>query len=556
MAPRVWLSLAALAMAAVPAAGQTSGSTAVPPIPATNNAKSPFLADRASSEPLGLSPNQTTTPLKYPAEPVVLSWSPVPGAVKYTVEVSTSPSFAKPVWSTTTDQWQASPTKVLPDATYWWRVTAVDAAGSKGVTSDVAKFAKTWPATVTGGVLSATPGGAATSLIRTTPYMRWDAVPGARAYDTQVAAADQFAAPQFYSYNFTNPAMTVGLAGVMPDDGYQWRVRATDPEANPGPWVNMGSFTKAWVAPQVVSPQDGDSISTFELRWDAVAGAEKYQVEVTDQQYTWEGDPLVFNVTTAATGFVPSYDEERAKALGNGRFWWRVRPVVDGQYGTWTDAQQFDWVAPSATAPSPVLSDSGDIHTALTPQLSSVAVTGATIYRFDVATDSQFNNIVESQITLQPAWVPRSPLPDNQVGQGYYWRVIPGTGATRLNPRWMIDENLAPRGSFKKQTDVALGSAASGTVAEPPLFSWSDVPGAAKYELQLARTAQFDSPGATNTDAQTVTVWGTGTSWAKDQGKRLPTGTWFWRVRAHDGADQALTWSQPQTFTLTLPALR
>lgn len=538
------LSAAALAVA-VPTA---VAADKTPPIPPTVNAKSPFTADRDSSEPLGLTPDQVSDAFTYPDEPVVLEWSPVPGAVSYVVEIATSPGFTRVVWRATTDQWKVAPQTLLPDGTYWWRVTAVDAAGTKGITSDVARFAKTWPSRVTGGVLSATPGGAATSLIRITPYLRWNKVPGARSYDTQIAPADQFATPAFLSANFPVTAMSPAEKGVLPDDSYQWRVRATDPAKNPGPWVTMPQFTKAWVAPVPVTPADTATTDRFLLKWEPVAGAEKYLVQVTRRAHNYTQADLAINAETANNAFVPTLEEVRAQSIGAGTYHWRVRPIVAGVYGTWSEEQRFTLAAPSSTTATPTLTPSGNSDTAFMPHLEWTPVTGATIYRLDLATDFQFNNIVESVITDHTAWVPRTPLRDNQVGEGYYWRVLWGNGPTSEDPRWQVAESGAPGLTFTKQTRVTLGAAASGVVSEPPLFTWSEVPGAAKYEMQLSRDEEFDSART-----QGLTVWATGTEWTKDQGKRLPSGTWYWRVRAIDGAGNGLTWSPIQSFTLNPP---
>jgi len=538
------LSAAALATV-VPFA---AAADKAPPIPATVNAKSPFTADRDSSEPLGLAPDQVADPFTYPDEPVVLEWSPVPGAVSYVVEIATSPGFTRVVWRATTDQWKVAPQTLLPDGTYWWRVTAVDAAGTKGITSEVATFAKNWPSRITGGVLSATPGGAATSLIRITPYLRWSKVAGARSYDTQIAPADQFATPSFTSVNFPVTAMSPAETGVLPDDAYQWRVRATDPAKNPGPWVTMPQFTKAWVAPEPVSPANGATTDRFLLKWDPVPGAEKYLVQVTRRENNYTSADLAVNTWTANNAFMPTMEEVRAQSMGAGVYHWRVRPVVAEVYGTWSEQQSFTLVAASGVSGPPVLTPSGNSDTALMPHLLWTPSAGATIYRLDIATDFQFNNVVESVITDGSGWVPRVPLRDNQVNEGYYWRVVAGTGASSDDPRWRYAENTAPSLSFSKQTRVTLGSAATGVITEPPLFTWSEVPGAAKFELQLSRDEEFD--GART---QSLTVWATGTEWAKDQGKRLPSGTWYWRVRAIDAAGNGLTWSPVQSFTLNPP---
>lgn len=549
----VLLAIAATAVAA-PAMAATAGSgtttTAEPRVPATVNATSPFTADRPSSEPLGLFPNQATDPFTYPDEPVVLGWSPVPGAVHYVVEISNSPGFTSVLWSLTTDQIEATPNVLLPDGSYWWRVTAVDKAGTKGIVSKVATFAKEWPNAVTGGVLSTTPGGAAADTVRITPYMRWSEVAGAAYYETQIAAADQFATPAFLSLNFPNTFMSPAELGALPDDSYHWRVRATDAAKNPGPWVDMGAFTKQWVAPTVTGPADAASTYSLNLRWEPVPGAESYQVQISDRQYVWQGDRLELDTKTASTALVPSLEEEDARSIVFEDHWWRVRPVVAGVYGTWSAARKVTWRSATSgeRTSMPVLTTAADSNNALTPQMVWTPVPGAHIYRVDVATDPNFNHIVETATTSSTAWAVRSPLPDNQVREGYFWRVVAGAGLSVNDPQWLYDEVDAPVSRFSKQTQVTLGSAASGVITEPPLFTWSDVLGAARYELQLSRDEEFDV-----SRTQSVKIYGLGTAWTKDQAKRLPSGTWYWRVRAIDAAEKGQTWSPVGHFTVNPP---
>lgn len=570
-----WLSViavgAALAGLAGPAAAQTPTPAATPTaaptaptasapettgpeprVPATNNAASPFVADRASSEALGLFPNQTTDPFTYPAEPVVLNWSPVPGAVSYLVEVSPSPGFGTLVWKTNTDQVMVAPETLLPDGQYWWRVSAFDKANTKGIVSSVATFSKEWPTQITGGVVSDSPLGAPASLIPLTPYMRWDALPGAAGYQTEIAAGDQFAIPAFWSKNYPDTTMQPGIVGVLPDDSYAWRVRALDANMNPGRWVTMGSFTKAWRGVDVVGPDDAATGHDFNLRWRPLPGAEKYQVQITRKQFVWQGDALAINATTAQSAFTASTPEMLTAAMGPGTYYWRVRPVLNGVYGTWSTARRFEWVSPAsvATDTMPKLEPTPDSSDALSPMLAWSPVVGAHIYRVDVATDAQFNHIVESVHTSTTSWTSRVPLPDNQVREGYYWRVLAGTGYTEKAPDWMYDEGRAPVGQFRKQTQVTLGDAATGVVASPPVFTWGDVVGAARYQLQVSRDTEF-----AETRTKDVITWSRGSAWIKDEAKRLGTGTWYWRVRAIDGGGDGQTWSKVSNFTLNPPTV-
>ena len=548
------VALAAIGIAFAIGAGVApaqTGSRNAPLVPPTNAAPSPFAADPGSSLPVGLVPNQTVNPLVAPGQPVVLSWDPVPGAVSYDVEVSSSPGFTKIVWSQATDQAQVAPNLILADGTYWWRVTAVDKAGTHGITSSVATFAKVWNGTVTGGVLSDTPGGAPASLIRVTPYLSWSAVPGAAYYQVQIAAGSQFASPVFDSGLITQTGAAPGASGVLPDGNYVWRVRAFDAASNPGPWTVESSYTKSWVAPTPTAPADGATVASFGVSWNPVPGASSYEVQVTKQEFNFTAGELVVNGPTASTAYSPDLAETQSHAIGPGQYWWRVRPVVDGVLGTWSAVETFTLATPSTTSAVPTLSsDTSASTSALTPVLNWTPVTGAAVYRVDIATDQQFNNVVFSDLTTNTEWSMRSPLPDNQVNGGYYWRVVWGATADATNPGYMVDENSVPVATFTKQTQPTAGTAATGVVSAPPLFTWSDIPGAGQYQLQVSRDQQF-----ADSSTESMSVYGLGTWWNPAQGSPLTSGTWYWRVRPKDDAGNSLTYNSPaQSFVINPPA--
>jgi hypothetical protein len=546
--------LAAAAIAAPVAA--TAPAATAPGAARPGPAASPFTADRASSLPLGLVPDDVSKPFAYPDEPIVLSWSAVPGAVSYRVQVSSNAAFTDVVWSTETDQAQVAPDVLLPDGTYYWRVTATDAAGTIGLTSAPARFAKTWPARISGLKTAATPTGAAASQIEHQPYLSWNPLPGATEYEVQIAAGDQFGSPILSVAHdrapFDSPAT---MDSVLPDDTYQWRVRARDPKGNPGPWSTPVQFTKAWQAAEPVFPADDATVSSLFFRWKPVPGAERYEVQVTDTQHTFQGAPLKVNTTTANTELAVTWEEEKAKGLSYGNLWWRVRPVVNGVYGGWSPARHITYQAPTTTTNPTVLSPAADSDSALMPYLQWTPVTGATMYRVDIATDPLFHNVVESAITSAQAWAPRLPLPDNQVGTGYYWRVVWGSGASLANPQWMVDETTVPVGHFTKQTRVSLGPASGSQVADAPLLSWSPVDGVARYELQLSRNPLFDQDTLGGAEVDRATIWGLGAVPGSHRrgAPRLADGTWYWRVRAIDGAGNGQSWSPVGRFTLTSP---
>ena len=533
------LLVPALAHAADPATGTTPAKAVA----------SPFKADRLSSQPSGLTPNTAATPVRYPDHSVILTWGDVPGAVGYSVEIASNPGFSKVVWKGQTSQSIAVPEVVLPDGAYWWRVKAVDAAGTQGVWSDVARVAKTWPNTISGARLAATPGGPAASFTALNPYLSWNGVPGATSYDVEVSPGDQFNNVVFSGKKLAQPFVSPASVGAIPDDTYSWRVRARDPKDNAGPWTVASDFTKAWTSPTQLTPADGATTHDLRFTWTPVEGAERYEVQISEERYNWEGESLKFNATTSATGLVPSLKEARAKGMAHGNLWWRVRPIIGGVYGTWTADSRVNWQASAGAAAPPVLSSSGDTDTGLSPLLSWTPVSGMTLYKVETATDPQFNNILESEVTESTSWVSRAPLPDNQLGTGYWWRITWGNGSTSEEPHWQDDPT--PGQTFKKQTRVTLSTPANGgTVADPPLLSWGAVAGIAKFDVELSQSGIW-SDGNTR-QARMFGQGGVPGSMA-DGDKRLPDGTWNWRVRAVDGGNAGQTWSSVGSFSLTSP---
>jgi hypothetical protein len=545
------MSVCALAAPAIAQAQTTTTTTPTTTSPATSAPKaipSPFKADRLSSQPTGLSPNTAATPVRYPEQSVILTWGDVPKAVGYSVEVSDTPGFSRIVWKGKTTQAIAVPEILLPDGAYWWRVRAVDAAGTEGIWSDVARVAKVWPNQIAGTRLTATPNGPSASFTALNPYLFWNPVPGAQTYDVEVSPGDQFNSVVFWSKNMHQPFMTPAAAGALPDDTYSWRVRARDPKGNLGPWTVASTFTKAWSRPVQTGPADGATTQNLQLGWEPIDGAQRYEVQITRQEFNWSGEPLVISTSTAASSFTPTLNEQLSREMVYGPHWWRVRPVVSGVYGAWSTARRVNWQAPSPTYGSPDLTSTGDTTTGLSPTLMWRPVAGATLYRVDIAGDPQFNNLLEQEVVTSTSWTSRKPLPDNQIGSGYYWRVVWGNGSSPENLGLMVDEDVVPVAQFKKQTQVTLSAPENGgVVQDPPLLTWGAVPGIARYDVELSSDGTF-------ADATTrkAVIYGLGAvpGAMQDEEKRLPDGTWSWRVRAVDGGDKGQTWSKVGTFTL------
>ena len=134
------------------------------------------------------------------------SWNPIPGAARYEVEVNSSSDFtpgSKVCCDGATIATSISPTEVLKDNVFYWRVRALDPDGNAGVWNYGGSFTKTFDKVAPAGPVTGTsiknvrmrdnlvdPGtdvdtGTAGYQTRV-PVVRWDPVPGAASYEVEV----------------------------------------------------------------------------------------------------------------------------------------------------------------------------------------------------------------------------------------------------------------------------------------------------------------------------------------------------------------------------------
>src|SRR5215210_3823657 len=119
---------------------------------------SPWSAPRSfrkawTAAPSSLSP-EPGFPFAFPSSPMRLNWSPVPYAASYFFTLASDPALAnvvegggKPVetWATN----YVPLYNLLPQGTYYWGVTPLDAQGNRGAPSPVSSFTWSWPSTTT-----------------------------------------------------------------------------------------------------------------------------------------------------------------------------------------------------------------------------------------------------------------------------------------------------------------------------------------------------------------------------------------------------------------------
>lgn len=289
-------------------------------------------------------------PLTFPSNPVVLSWSGVPGAAHYLVSAASDPSLGSLVlhYSNQDDPkgppnvaaTSAAITTALAPGSYYWSVTPVDAEGNRGAATPVATFNWLWPSATTTHLEDLNPAPEAYD-----PRFSWDPVPGAARYEVEINSSSDFAPGSKVCCSGTTIATSLSPTQLLADNVYYWRVRALDPDGNAGVWNQGPTFTKTFdkvAAPGMTPP----SVKNLHMRdnltdpgvdqdlltagyqtqvpivtWNAVPGASSYDVEVTPwtgATCDWTATSRHWHVKTAVTAWTPL-----------GWSWNNVKPYLD-----------------------------------------------------------------------------------------------------------------------------------------------------------------------------------------------------------------------------------
>jgi hypothetical protein len=442
------------------------------------------------------------------------SWDRVAGAARYEVEISSSSGFApgsKVCCSSTTIATSLSPTTVLKDNTYYWRVRAVDPDGNTGVWNIGPSFTKTFdnvPPTANPAIKNlhmrdnlADPGqdvSADPGYQTSVPLITWDAVPGASSYELDVTPFDD------------------GLGRC------NWSASSSD-----GHWHSTTAVT-AW--------------TPLGKGWNSVKPYDNPHPVATDTP------PLSFNTKYCV----------RVRARSD-------RAGSEDVFGDYTDLDPdglgwaFQWVGyPVGGACSPTCNPgylgaadygapTAGATTAATPYFTWKPIAGANSYFVVIAKDPSFTNITDYAFTQVPAYAPRTSfLPTTYPDETtlYYWAVLP---AADFNGGHAVGDPLdaSPQNFQKQSTPPTLVTPANGTTfSGPPTFRWTPAQGARRYRLQVAQDPSFGNLlDNVTTDS---TAFSSNTTYPGDT-------VLYWRVRADDENLIGLTWSATGTFQKSLP---
>lgn len=341
--------------------------------------------------------------------------------------------------------------------------------------------------------------------------LRWRAVPGAAAYELQVAKD-----PSFTTVLLTRVVADAAFKWEEPVDGTNyWRVRSLDAEGRPSEWSEARTVNPRAAPPEAKSPADKAQLScdfeplTFELTPNEVF--KEYVVELAADQKFEAGVREVRSST-------PSL---KASGVAPGTWWWRTKGVdVTGRTTVVSPAKSFTvrLLAPKLKGPDQVA-----IGTTVTLRWGDVPC--ASSWRVELQRELE-------TVSLEAPGPSQSFKPP--ATGDYRWRVA------ALDARG-ITGDFSSEGVLRVRlmAPVALGEK-PGALTE---LSWAAVPNAVSYRVEVSASDDFKAL------VQQATVPGLSFS-----GSLLP-GAYRWRVLARDDKGRLSAPSETRAFEVVAPSL-
>ncbi|MEX1020717.1 MAG: hypothetical protein WDZ49_13720, partial [Litorilinea sp.] len=368
------------------------------------------------------------------------------------------------------------------------------------------------------------------------PTLQWEAVLNADRYQVQISVSPGFAVTLVSQETY---ALSYTPTSALADGTYYWRVRARAGR-NYGEYSETWSFTKDWssdqaLRPLLLAPADSSEISRFEhehFSWEPIPGAASYRLEIAADS---EFNQIVYDDTTIKPHHTPD------QRLGNSQYYWRVAPLdTKGNRGAASDVWGFTFLWDT---PPDLLAPEDNLETPFIPQFSWAPVEGARRYQLEISTQNDLTN-ANVYLTANTDFTPEKALSNDE---DYYWRVK-AIDANNVGTRYSEIRSFSMRWNIQPQL---LTPANNAIMLSFPYFTWTPVPEAERYEIQIATDNGFQSPLG-KAEVYNVTAY-TQASW-REAGLMSD---FYWRVRGIDAQKNFTPWSDVFSFqinTLTGPS--
>ncbi len=500
--------------------------------------------------------------------PAYLHWHPVEEAVDYKLQVATDEDFDKLLELGDSDEladqisegddkqsedWTISQKVEALDfnSEYYWRVRAFN----DDLKSDwsEANSLTTESAPISTPVTLDSPDDESSEV----PFpveLSWEEFEDADNYDIQISESSEFRSVQA-EYEFEGTSFST--PDLKDTTSYYWRVRATV-DGEKSVWSEVRTFETAFSgeeitdAPQLVSPEDEaerKALAVY-LMWESIVHAEEYDVEVaTDSLFDEVIYPETEQLSKESLDYVRLSDEsqsekETVRALQvddldyHTTYYWRVRGTNPNSEGDWSDVYSFSTTRDTEMGPELASPADGEDDLDFPVELDWQAYEDAAHYDLQISEAPDFGHTT-TVFSYDQTEFSASDLADTTT---YYWRV-----------RATVDEQQTAWSEVKTFTtgiedpqitdapELDEPSDQAEDVEFPINLSWQEFDDAESYDLEVSRSADFDTLRAVR-DFE-----GTSHEFAD-----LADSThYFWRVRASvDGQKSA--WSEVWSFETEL----
>jgi hypothetical protein len=498
-----------------------------------------------------------------------LSWSvPLPGdsddlygdsIVSYTVELATDTSFSV---KTVKDNIPANSwiSYLLADATFYWRVKALDSAGaySSGFVSQSSRRF------VVDGVnqlpypfnLNSPIGDI---IIPTnSPQFSWGSTTDPDPVDTVTYSLYYSTAPDFdinVTTAVTGYALTqyTVLDPLMENARYYWKVYAVDQKGSAGMSSSTGTLrvngntTEAPLPFNLASPADGAMVTSATplLTWQASTDPDPGDtITYTVDFSSYDASLGVFGEFTSSAGIVPvQYNTPALQE--NTTYWWRATAYDNG--GLYVQASTRTlYVNAVSNPPSAfdLIAASGIARATLTPVLSWNPSTdpdgGAISYTVYYSSFTDFNTYISSAGLTATAWAPVNALRENAT---YYWKVRAvkqSSAYTVSNETWTIITDTAAENPLAFSL-ISPADASSAGYLKPTLV-WQDTTDPDPFDYVQDYTLYYSTLSDFSVQAQVTGITVSSYTFA---GALQNSSTYWWKVQANSvlsGATTSQTW--------------
>lgn len=462
-------------------------------------------------------------------------WTQANGAAFYTFQMALDSQFLALVYERTpliaTSHQVGS---LMPDTTYFWRVSAMNQAASASSPYSQPFSFRTRLDTPAVPVLLSPASRALAQPV--SPLLRWNNARAASLYRVQLSTDSYFPVILFDTTVVRDTTVVLGPAltngnRIANNTTYFWRVLSNN-RLGSSAFSWPYNFTTVIGSPVPLSPLHGavdQAARNLEFRWSPVAGARHYEFILAADT----GFRSIVAKDTMLAGTSRTVDSLAVST----QYFWRVTARSDSNGTTQSPLSAFTTLITIPAVPQLSSPGRGVTNTPTTMMFQWLPSLGANTYRLQISTDSAFGIVIYDYPALS---APSYQVQTLAYSTTYYWRVSAanGNGSSAFSQPWAFTVTVpAPATPF-----LAAPLDGATDVALPAMLAWGQTAGAVTYRVRISTVADFSSIAF---DTTTALTWVNVSS--------IATGSaHYWQVIAQNagGSRTSAIW----VFTTKIPA--